>query len=135
VWQSLVEELGVGQWDDAVVAAVDERDRCGDPRQQVGQHGKLLGVPADVAHRLDEAVAVVAVEVVRADVVGHPAGDRVHRHTDDRARIHPAVLVEVGVEHPRRQRIAEVEWHRRSARAHDHARDPLRMRGGREQRG
>ena len=135
VGQPLVEELGVGERDDAVVAAVDDRDRRRDLRQQLGERGQLLGIPADVAHRLDEAVAVVAGEVVRADVVGDAARDRVHRRVDDRARVHPAVLVEVGVEHPRPERLTELERNRGSAGADDHARDPLGMRRRREQRG
>ena len=104
-------------------------------RQQLGKLGQLLGIAADVAHRLDEAVAVVAGEVVGADVVGHPAGDGVHRRVDDRARVHLAVLVEVGVEHPRPERLAELERNRGSACADDQARDPLRVCGRREQRG
>ena len=43
-------------------------------------------------------------------------------------RVHPAVFVEVGVEHPGSQRLAKVDRNRRSAGADDHARDPLRMR-------
>jgi hypothetical protein len=34
-------------------------------------------------------------------------------------------LLEVGVEHPRREWLAELEWDRGSAGADDHARDPL----------
>jgi hypothetical protein len=51
------------------------------------------------------------------------------------ARVHPAVLVEVGVEHPRRQRLTELDRKGSSAGAHDHARDPLRMCRRREQSG
>ena len=56
-----------------------------DLRQELGQHGQLLGVGADVAHRLDVAVAVVAGEVVGTNVVGYPARDRVDRRVDERA--------------------------------------------------
>ena len=65
----------------------------------------------------------------------HSAGDLVHRGLDDGARVHPAVLLEVGVEHPRLQRLAELERDGGSAGADDHAREPLRMRRRREQRG
>jgi hypothetical protein len=61
--------------DDPVAAAVDDRDGHRDRRQQPGQHGELMGILVDVAHRLGEAVAVVAGQVVRADVVGDAAGD------------------------------------------------------------
>jgi len=37
--QPLVEELGVGDRDDPVVAAVDDRDRRCDLRQQLGKLG------------------------------------------------------------------------------------------------
>src|SRR5262249_48232624 len=57
VRESLVQELGVRERNDAVVATVDGGDRCRDARQELGQLRKLLGVGADVAHRLDEAVA------------------------------------------------------------------------------
>src|SRR5215469_3337067 len=133
--QPLVEKLRVWERDYAIVAAVDDRDWHGDLRQQPGKHRQFLGIPADVAHRLDEAVAAVAGQVVRADVVGYAARDRVRRRADDHARVHPAVLVEVGVEHPGRQRLAELDRDRGSAGAHDYAGDPLRMSGGREQGG
>jgi hypothetical protein len=48
------------------------RDRRRDLWRQLGELRQLLGVPARVAHRLDEAAAVVAVPVVGADVVGMP---------------------------------------------------------------
>jgi hypothetical protein len=67
-----VEKLRVGERDYAVVAAVEDCDRHRDPRQQPGKHGQFLGIPADIAHRLGEAVAVVAGQVVRADVLGYP---------------------------------------------------------------
>jgi hypothetical protein len=57
-----------------------------DLRQQPGEHRKLLRVAAHIAHRLDEALARVGGHVVRADVVGHAGGVRVHRRVDDRAR-------------------------------------------------
>ena len=38
-------------------------------------------------------------EVIRVNVVRYPSRDGLHRGVDDRAAIHPAVLVEVGVEH------------------------------------
>ena len=44
VRQPLVEELLVGERDDAVVAAVDDRDRRRDLRQQLGELGQLLGI-------------------------------------------------------------------------------------------
>jgi hypothetical protein len=81
--QPLVEKLRVGERDYAVVAAVDDRDRRRDLGQQPGQHGQFLGVSAGIAHRLGKAVAVVAGQVVRADVVGYPACDGVQRRADD----------------------------------------------------
>jgi hypothetical protein len=69
------------------------------------------------------------------NVVRCPARDGLHRGVDDRAAIHPAVLVEVGVEHPRRQRLTELKGNRSSACAHNHACNPLRVRHRREQGG
>jgi hypothetical protein len=66
---------------------------------------------------------------------GTPPGNRVHGRADDRARIHHAVLVQIGVENPRFQRFAEFERYRGSAGADDHAREPLGMRCGSEQSG
>ena len=84
--QSLVQELRVGHRHDAIVVAVDDRDRCRDLRQQLGERGKLLGVPAYVTHRLDVAVTLVAGEVVLTDVVGNAANNRVQRGVDGRAQ-------------------------------------------------
>jgi hypothetical protein len=72
VGQSLVEELGVDERHGTVVAAVDDRDWRGDLRQEIREDRQFLGISADIAHRLVEAVAGVAVHVVRTDVVGHP---------------------------------------------------------------
>jgi hypothetical protein len=80
-----------------------------DLRQELGEDPQLLGVAVQVAHRLDETIAVVAGTEVRADVVGDPAADGVEGRVDDRARIRPAAFVEVGVEYPRLQRLAELE--------------------------
>ena len=135
VGKPLVEKLSVGERNNGIVAAVDDRHRRRDLRQQLGKLGQLLGIPADVAHRFGEAVPVVAVQVVGADVVRYPARDSVHGRADDRARVHLAVFVEVGVEHPRRQWLTELQRNRSSARAHDHAREPLRMRRRRKQGG
>jgi hypothetical protein len=100
VGQPFVEKLDVGGRNRRVVAAVDERHRGRDLRQQLRQHGQLLRVCADVTGRLGEPVAVVRGEVVGADLVGHAGRDPVHHLVDDRPRVHPTVLVEVGVEHP-----------------------------------
>jgi hypothetical protein len=77
----------------------------------------------------------VAGEVIRVNVVRYPARDGLHRGADDRAAIHPAVLVEVGVEHRRRQRLTELKGNRSSACARNHACNPLRVRHRREQGG
>jgi hypothetical protein len=101
---------------------------CG---QQIGK--RILRVPADIAHRLHEAVAVGAGEVIRVNVVRYSARDRLHCGVDDRAGIHPAILV--GVEQPRLQRLTELNRTRSSAGAHNHPRNPLRVRCRREQGG
>ena len=49
--------------------------------------GSSSGYLAGVAHRLDEAVALVAGEIVGADVVGDAACDRAHRRLDDDVRV------------------------------------------------
>lgn len=57
---SLVEKLSVDERDDWIVAAVDYRDRSRNLRQQLSKHRQLLGIPADVLHRLGEAVSVIS---------------------------------------------------------------------------
>ena len=134
VRQPLVQELGVGDRNDPVVAAVDDRDRRRDLRQQLGELGQFLGVPADVAHRLDVAVAVVTGQVVRADLVGYAAGDRVDRDVDDRAGSILRHLSRSGSSTHDFSGSPKLDRNRRPAAADDHACDALGMRRRREQR-
>ena len=101
---------------------------CG---QQIGK--RILRVPAEIAHRLHEAVAVGAGEVIRVNVVRYPA-----------AIVFTAALMIArgstlgylsGTEQPRHQRLTELNRTRSSAGAHNHARNPLRVRRRREQGG
>ena len=53
-----------------VSRAGDDLHRDLDLRQQMAEDGELGRIGAHVAHRLDEAVALVGGEVVLAEVVG-----------------------------------------------------------------
>jgi len=73
--------------------------------------------------------------VVGAGAVGHASCDGANRGADDGAGVHLAVFLEVGVEHPRRQRLAELDGDRSTARTDGDARDPLGVRGCGEEGG
>ena len=135
VGESLGEELGVGERDDVVVTSREDGDRGGDSGQQRGKRGQLLGVPADVAHRLGEAVADIAGHVVRADVLGDLAGVGFDGSRDNDTWVHPAVLLEVRVEDPGRQRFTQLQGDRGRASADDQAGDAIGMVRCREQCG
>src|ERR1700722_13818095 len=59
VGQPLVEKLAVDRWYHRVLAATDDLQRRPDLRQQAAEGRELGRVRADVAHRLDEPVALV----------------------------------------------------------------------------
>ena len=74
------------------------------------------------------------------DAKGQPAGFPQARvvtltETGTHARIDAAVLVEVGIEYPRPERLTELEWNSSSSSADGRAREPFRMRRYGEQRG
>jgi hypothetical protein len=106
VGQPLVEELAVGRWHHRVSLSGDDLHRRLDLRQQIAQDRKVGGVGADVAHRLDEAVAVVGGQVVLPDVVGERVSLDVGECVgDDLPRVGGAVGLEIGgvdpvLEHP-----------------------------------
>jgi hypothetical protein len=70
VGQPLMQKLGVGRWHRGVSRAGDDLYRRLYLREQIAQERNVGRVAAQVAHRLDEAVAVVGGEVVLAVVVG-----------------------------------------------------------------
>jgi hypothetical protein len=59
VGQPLMQVLGVDRWHSRVPCAGDDLDRRLDLGQRVAEDPKLRRVRAHVAHRLDEAVALV----------------------------------------------------------------------------
>ena len=105
-------------------------------RQQVAQDGELRRVAADVAHRLDEAVALVGGEVVLADPVRKRVPlDAAQRPSDDLARVSGAVALEIGSFDPLLQPASQLQRDRRPSAAHDEAaQTPGTQRRGEEQR-
>jgi hypothetical protein len=87
--------------------------------------GEGLGRAHDRVSPCSPPLPVIESMTLDAYSVGASSHTR-KRRPDDRARVHPAVLVEVGVKHPRCQRLTRLQRNRSSACAHDHARDPLR---------
>ena len=101
---------------------------CGSP-EAVAEDRKLRRVAAHVAHRLDEAVALVGRQVVLAHVVGQrvslDAGGQ--GGSDDLPRVGAAVSLEIGSLDPVLQRPAQLERKRRATAPDDKAAQASRM--------